>query len=269
MTRLEENWISNMANEMTAAELDLKNKTGLNYRQLAAKAAGIEDADFDELTKSLKVAVVTITTGLGVIGSFAGSVKGILESMKINTFVTENSDVDGIFEAHLKGADIVFMADDDRFIALNLKNSRIGENNIGTAKGFVTALEAATGKSPLKDIEVLVIGCGTVGKLMIDEVLKKGGIPVCWDIDASVLEDLKKQNLIIINSIDNIKEYKYVLDASSQGNWMDIGMLHPDSWYVSPGVPLSLTKEALAAHKNQTVHDLLPIGVVTMLALAL
>lgn len=268
MTRLEENWITNMTSEMSASEKDLKDKTGLNYRQLAAKAAEMTDAEFDERTKELKVAVVTMTSGLGEIGSFAESVQGILGAMKINTFVTAKTDVDGIYEAHERGAHIAFMADDDRFIALNLGKNKVGDNNSGTAKGFVAALEGAM-KEPLMDKEVLIIGCGIVGKLMIEEVQKKGGIPICWDIDSDVLATLKKQNLRTINSIDNINKYRYILDASSQGNWMGIGMLHPDSWYVSPGVPLSLTEGALAAHRDHMVHDLLPIGVASMLALAL
>jgi len=279
MTRLKADWISTMADEMSASENALINRVGMNYRQLAAKTAEMTNREFDEKTKDLKVAVVTFTSGLGEIGSFAESVQGIINKMGIPTYVTETTDVEGIFEAHEKGADIVFMADDDRFLALNLNKHKVGENNIGTAKGFVVALEGAmkiemekTGvetESPFLNKEILIIGCGTVGKQMIETVKNKGGIPVCWDTDSKALDSLKKENIKVLQSTSDIKEYKYILDASSSGNWMDIGMLHPDSLYVSPGVPLSLTTEVQRAKENQMVHDLLQIGTAAMLALAL
>lgn len=292
MTRLKEDWISSMKKEMCHTEKALVNRTGMNYRQLAARAAGMTNLEFDEKVENLKVGIVTFTTGLGEIGSFAESVRGIIEQMGIEAFASEKTDVAGILEAHEKGGDIVFMADDDRFIALNLKKNSVGENNIGTAKGFVVALEGAMSldrqtmyaedkdsnrkcdievskKSPLLNTEILIIGCGTVGKLMMKEVENRGGVPVCWDSNPEIMNSLKQENFKTIQSTSDIKNYRYILDASSSGNWMGTGLLHPDSLYVSPGVPLSLNEEAQRAKENQMVHDLLQIGTAAMLALAL
>lgn len=299
MTRLKEDWITSMAEEMAETEGTLKRRTGYTYRQLAARAAEMTDAVFCEKTKDIRAGVITITTGEGKIGSFAESIAGILRHMSIPTEIMERTDVDGLYEAHEKKLDVVFMADDDRFLGINLKNGKIGENNLGTAKGFVAALEGAieveerkleqvlkeepqmeenasaekcteaAGKSPLYKKDILIIGCGIVGRLMAKEVHQRGGNVVCWDMDPLRLEAMTKEGYEVLNAPHQISEYKYILDASSSGSWIEPGLLHPDSLYVSPGVPLSLTKEAEKEKKDQMVHDLLQIGVASMLALAL
>jgi hypothetical protein len=54
--------------------------------------------------------VVPVTAGEGVIHSFSGAVAAVTAAMGFRSFVTECCDVCGIFEAHKKEADILFMS---------------------------------------------------------------------------------------------------------------------------------------------------------------
>ena len=60
----------------------------------------------------------------GEIESFPQAVSAVTVAMGFDTFVTDHTDVSGFYEASCKGADIVYMADDDRYIACLLYTSR-------------------------------------------------------------------------------------------------------------------------------------------------
>ena len=59
-------------------------------------------------------------------------------------------------------AQVVFLADDHRFIALNLNKGCCVDDDPATADGYVTALEAAAGG--LQGRDVLLLGLGPVGR---------------------------------------------------------------------------------------------------------
>lgn len=265
MTRLIEDWIEDISDSIGEYEHELKSKSGYDYAGLAAAACGLSPDTIRLASACEKAAVIPVTTGLGEIGSFSGSVAAILRHMNIETFVTQKTDVAGIYEAHQKGASILFLADDQRFIAVNLTKNRVAENSQATAWGYAAALEGAVGS--LKGKEVLVIGCGEVGRHALHCLKHKGAVPVAHDIDERVLAHLSDEGFKIITDTGRIREYPLMIDASSEGNWIHKGMLHPEAWVVTPGVPLSLTPEAYEFHRNRVIHDYLQIGVAVMLAM--
>ncbi|MEG2658570.1 MAG: 3-methylornithyl-N6-L-lysine dehydrogenase PylD, partial [Clostridiales bacterium] len=64
------------------------------------------------------------------------------------------------------------------------------------------------------------------------------------------------------------KKYPLVVDCTfSEAGWLSKDMLHPDLWFASPAVPLSLNDEAADFYKDRTIHDLLQLGVITMIAM--
>ena len=72
----------------------------------------------------------------------------------------------------------------------------------------------------------------------------------------------KEQGLSLIHI------YPLVVDCSfSEAGWLHKEMLHPDLWFASPAVPLSLDAEAAEYFQNSLIHDLLQLGVITMLAM--
>lgn len=267
MTRLITDWIADI--EATVRDLDreLKKKTGLSYAALAAKVGGCSVSDMDRAAQAIKIAAVPVTTGLGIIGSFAESVASIVHAMGFQSFVTKRTDVDGLWEAYENGADIVYMADDDRFLSINLNKRKMANNDYATAFGYTTALEGALGSFVGK--EILVLGCGTVGREFMKCLKKKGASFTAYDIDRERLTEIKAEEISVIESSEEIRNYQYLIDATNQGGWLHADMLHPQVWISAPGVPLSLDDGALELHKGQLIHDPLQIGVVSMLGLTL
>ncbi len=105
---------------------------------------------------SIKVVVVPITSGLGVISGFSESVNSIVQRLGMDSRFTTKTDVTGFSEGVEEGADIIMMADDIRFIAYNTRVNSFIDNWTGTALGYSVALKNAAGGLEGKD--VLVIG---------------------------------------------------------------------------------------------------------------
>jgi pyrrolysine biosynthesis protein PylD len=267
MTRLITEWIADIEDTIKNRENDLMSKTGLSYAALAAKASGCSISDIGRAAREIKVAAVPVTAGLGVIGSFARSVAAVAGVMGFQNFVTERTDVDGMHEAYQNGADIVFMADDNRFISLNFNKKKMVENDHATALGYTAALEGAL--KSLVGRELLLLGCGALGKEFIKFLKKKGASFDVYDIDPVKLAAAQNLEAAAIESPEGIREYQYLIDATSEGGWLRRDMLHPDAWIAAPGVPLSLDREAYESHSARLIHDPLQIGVAAMLGLAL
>jgi pyrrolysine biosynthesis protein PylD len=267
MTRLITDWIEDIEDTIRDRERDLKDKTGLSYAALAAKVSGCSVSDIERASQRLKVAVVPVTTGLGIIGSFAQSVAAVTKVIGFQSFVTKQTDVNGLHEAYKDSADIVFMADDDRFISINLNKKKMADNDYATASGYTAALEGAMGSFVGK--EILVLGCGNVGREFIRVLKKKGSVFAVHDISGIKLAVARKEDAACVVSPDEIKRYKYIIDATNQGGWLHREMLHPEAWIAAPGIPLSLDQEAYEAFSDRLIHDPLQIGVASMLGLTL
>ncbi|MBR0598810.1 3-methylornithyl-N6-L-lysine dehydrogenase PylD [Sinanaerobacter chloroacetimidivorans] len=267
MTRLIRDWLADIEDGIKEYQQILKAKTGLNYAALAAKASGCSAGDIERASLSLKVAVVPVTSGLGMIGSFAQSVAAVVGVMGFQTFVTSHTDVDGIYEAYQNGADMVFIADDNRFISMNLHKKKMADNNNATALGYIAALEGACGT--LAGKEVLLLGCGVLGREFLKALKKRGASVSVYDKDQEKRSDLEKEDVRVLSAPEEISGYRYVIDATNQEGWLKRTMLHPDVWLMSPGIPLSLDQDAYRCHSDRVVHDYLQIGVAVMLGLIL
>lgn len=267
MTRLITEWIADIENNVREQERDLKSKTGHDYTSIAAKAGGWSYGDIERASQEIKVAVVPVTTGLGIIGSFAQSVAAVTKAMGFRSFVTKNADVDGLSEAYHIDADIVYMADDDRFISVNLNKKKMADNNIATAAGYTAALEGAAGS--LVGKEILLIGYGVLGKEFLKCLKKKGVSVAVFDIDKERLAQASREEVSVIDSFARIASYRYLIDATSQGEWLHQGLLHPEAWIAAPGIPLSLNNDAYQLYSGRLIHDPLQIGVAAMLGMTL
>ena len=263
MTRLCDDWLNQIESALPAYEHELLRKTGYNYIGLSAAANRLLPEDIREKSETLVVAVIPVTVGKGVIGGFAPAVAAIIRSTGFRTFVTENTDVDGIYEAYMKNAQFVFMADDRRFIGFGLEKRQVSDNSAATARGFVAAL-AAMCPDGLADKDVLVLGCGNIGRVAAELLSEKRARPVFYDKILPEGADRELRAPYIRNATE-ISGYQYILDATNEGSWLKSDMLHTDAYISAPGVPLSLSADALARHSERLVHDLLHIGTLTML----
>ena len=266
MTRLQTDWIRTMKDELPQWGASMEEMTHTSLLNLAAVAGDVSRGRVNSASWRLKVAVVPVTQGLGIIETFCEQVAAIVAYMGFEVFVTEHTDVWGLYEATQKGAGIVFLADDMYFLAMNMAKNVVVENSDATARGFVAALEGAAGG--IRDRKVLVLGGGRVGKAALSFLRCRGADGVVFDTDEAVLNACKDRGWAVIDSKERIREFDLIVDCTPEANWLTPEMLHPDTLFASPGVPLSLTPAATAQLEGRIIHDLLPLGVITMLVMA-
>jgi pyrrolysine biosynthesis protein PylD len=267
LTRLTEKDITGLDQELVSYNRDLLKKTGMTLREIACFASGVREEEFIQAGEKLKVAVVPITAGLGVIGGFVHSVQSITRFLGFETVITRRTDVDGFYEATEKKADIVFMADDNRFIAVNLHRGFVADNGVATGRGYVAALYGMS--AGLEDQKVLVLGAGPVGRAALKFLQELGARSAVFDINSSATADLANQDGITVeHHIDQaLIRYPYLVDATPQGSFLTLEKLHKNIMVSAPGVPLGLTTDTYTMIEERVIHDPLQIGVAVMLAL--
>jgi len=259
MSRLTEKWVETIERELPDYEKSLRHKIGLDFAGIAAGANNLTYQAILDKADTHPVAVVPITAGKGLIGGFSSAVTAIIRQAGFHAFETNSTDVNGIYEAFSRGAKLAFMADDQRFAGFAFEAKRASDNNDATARGFVHALDAMC-PGGLSDKKVLIMGCGIIGKLSYDILLKKNAYPVFYD-KPSVAKDIRD----CISDPAEISNYQYIIDATNEGGWLKNDMLHDEVYISAPGVPLSLDDNALKMHEKRLIHDVLHIGTLTML----
>jgi len=261
--------VARLAEELAAYEAGLTGKTGLTLREIAVRAIGVSDDDLTAAIAKHKAAAVPITAGGGVVTNFSQAVAGILIYLGVDAFPTMETDAAGIAEAVERGADIVFFADDARFVAVNLPKIRVIDNAEATAKGYVTALDAMAGG--LKGRRVLVIGgAGQVGWSAVLALKGKGAEVAANDIDNDRMKSLAVGNGVTVET--DLKEalgrYTIYFDASTAANIIEARHIKPETLVAAPGMPLGLTDEARSLVGERLLNDVLEIGVSAMLVQA-
>jgi len=271
MTRLITEWIKDIDDTVNTWNSTLEKITGMDLSALAAKAADMSEMEIKKYCDSIRVAVVPVTSGEGIIGTFSESVASIVRAAGFQAFVTDETDVAGVYEAHKKGAGMIVSADDSRYIALNIENGGIGENDIATARGYIEALEGMnrqkTGED-LADKEVLLLGYGRVGKQMRRYLQEKGARVTVYDSSEERQHEADADSVAWVNTAEVIKNFRLIIDATNTGPWITPDMLREDALFSSPGIPFSLDKKTCEFFEGQYVHDALEIGTAVMIALA-
>ncbi|WP_028306680.1 3-methylornithyl-N6-L-lysine dehydrogenase PylD [Desulfitibacter alkalitolerans] len=266
MTRLTEGDLKGLDNQIRDYDKNLKKICGASLMEIAALAGDITTASFNEAMTKHTVGVIPITSGQGIIGNFSQSVKSFIDYLGFHAFVTNSHDVSGIAEAIARKASLIFMADDNQFIAVNLNAKKVVDNGEATGRGFAAALSLLAGG--LKNRQVLVVGAGRVGTHCVNYLLAEGARVAVFDIDKNKISSLVPNITIEDNLSDAVSKYRYIIDASPEQGFMTLDNLHPETRISAPGMPLGLTADAFAAFEGKVIHDPLQIGVATMLAMA-
>ncbi|MGB3860691.1 MAG: 3-methylornithyl-N6-L-lysine dehydrogenase PylD [Candidatus Aminicenantaceae bacterium] len=268
MTRLSSELISGMNETIAVYDLALVQKTGLTLRQIAARTAGISEEILCEAFRSERVAVVPVTAGQGVIEGFTQAVGGIIEHLGCPCFITANSDASGLAEGIEKGATIVFLADDNRFIAINIPKKRVIDNAEATGWSYAYALDACAGG--LNGRDVLLIGAGQVGGNALCALDRLGAKVGVFDIDrpkAQLLADKFKMKLEE-NLSDALDRYTLLFDASPAPDIIRAEHIKPETIISACGIPIGLSDEARSLVEERLIHDPLQLGTAAMLAMA-
>jgi pyrrolysine biosynthesis protein PylD len=275
VTRLAAEDVTSIPAELADYDSELTAKTGCSLREVACWATGIQEELIQGSLESIRIGVVPITAGRGTITGFCEAVAGISAHMGCRSFITQATDVAGLTEAFEEKADIIMLADDHRFIALDTASGRMVENAVATGKGFVAGLSLMAGDLNKKN--VLVIGCGPVGRSATAELVAMRANVSVYDTHSTrsidLAETLKRSSKVEINVIKDLdsalKSHKFIIDASPAVDIIQARYITADTRISAPGVPVGLDQEALLKIGNRLLHDPLQIGVATMVISAI
>ena len=274
MTRLESSDIANISNQLELYDACLREKTGHTLCQIACRAVGVASSGFKNRAKRTKIWVVPLDVGQGLIAGFSETVRQIVVYMGGQGFTSKQTGVAGIAEAFEQHADIIMMADDYTFLALNRHTSCVVDNATMTARGFVVAVELMVGS--LKGKSVIVIGCGQVGSAAAMVFIELGANVTLFDIKSDrsreLSEIIKKRyakRITVENKLpEEFKSYTVLFDASPAENVIREHQINSGTYVSAPGVPLGVDSRAQQELGKRLLHDPLQIGVATMVVKA-
>ncbi|MCP4623728.1 MAG: 3-methylornithyl-N6-L-lysine dehydrogenase PylD [bacterium] len=270
MTRLQSHDILDIASQLSAYDDELLFKTGHNLWQIACHAAQLKEADVRGVMSRIRVGVVPIRWGQGVIEGFCEATAGILKHLGLSVFVTGQSDIAGLAEAYEANADVVFLSDDNDFVALNAETRQYVHNAHATGKGFAAGL-ALMGNG-LIDNKVLVLGCGAVGRSAISTLLSYGAKVSTYDVNSSKCREFKSSmagpdsaGITVEPDLhDALAGHILIVEATNAAGIIRAEDISPQTFIAAPGMPLGLSRDAQNKFSDRLIHDPLQIGVATM-----
>ena len=267
MTRLTTDDVRALSDRLSEFEAGLKDVTGLGLRELAMNT--VADPPVCVPLHGTRVAVVPITSGEGVIGGFGDCVAAILRHLGSDAWVTAQPDVRGIQEAYTGAAEVLFVADDHRFIALNTRKGLCVDDDPATADGYVTALEAAAGGLFSRD--VLLLGLGPVGRAAARRLVRRGAKVEVVEPDQARLQAALDIGLKLrpVALAEGLARCDLIFDATPSAGFIGADDVSSNTVAAVPGLPSAFTAAAQAVLGARHIHEPLAIGVAVMAARAL
>jgi 3-methylornithyl-N6-L-lysine dehydrogenase len=266
MTRLTEDDVRGLAARLPEFDTGLLGVAGVDLRRLALRTC-----DLDEAASPLagaRMAAVPVSSGLGFIPFFSQCIEVILRHLGCDAFVTAQPDVKGLQEAADRDAQVIFIADDDRFVALNVRNGACADDDPCTANGYVVALEAAAGG--LSGRPVLVLGLGPVGRAASRRLAQRGARVLAAEPDgARAASAAADYGVSIVSLEEGLTATGLIFDATPIANLVDADHITAGSIAAVPAVPSGFTAAARAALGARHIHEPLAVGVAVMAVEAL
>ena len=273
MTRLTADQIKTIPARLESYDAELIVKTGCSLKQLAAAAAAVDLSQCQP--ENYRVAVIPVTAGLGTIEGFSEAVCAITGHLGFRASITGSSDAGGLAEAFESGADILILADDNVYAAVNPASKRVARNEEATARGYTAALGQMAGG--LRGREVLLIGAGSVGQKAAEALLEAGAKLIVFDLDKTKEEGLaaamgSKFNSAVASGLtldQTLERFPLIFDASPGREFIGAEKVSEKTLAAAPGLPLGFTPAALKVIGPRLIHDPLQIGTAVMLFQAL
>ena len=293
MTRLVEADVRALTAHLDEVERALVALTGRDFVALAARACGVGEGVARDALAHAAVAVVPITSGEGLIPGFVDCVAAICAALGCRARVTGAGDVAGFAEALVAGDDLVFAADDARFLALSFQRGTVADDDPCTAHAYVAALDAAAGKGGASGTDpagndaasendpaagkgglagkpVLVIGLGPVGRAAAARLVKLGAEVLVCELDEARLAAVTGELPVTpVTLVEGLSRSRFVLDATPAPDLIDADWVGADGVVSSPGLPPGVTATAARALGERLVHEPLALGVAAMAVQAL
>lgn len=261
MTRLRKEDIDSIAEQIENYDQLFYRQTGYTMEAIACKAVNLKPPIHKK-----KAAVITITSGQGVIGEFAQSIAAILKHCKISAEVMGKTDVAGLQQAYTSGAEIVILADDDAFVALGIGSAVHSDNGKATGRGYAAALLAAMEKQGITATgqEILIIGAGPVGAAAARYVAENHATPIICDLQEQKAKSLAEQIVGARTAICPLKQeaYPYIIEASTAADVIHRKDVTAQSIISAPGVPCGVSGSARDI--ATVIYNPLELGVLVM-----
>jgi pyrrolysine biosynthesis protein PylD len=247
--------LRNINKQLQEADVAVQKVTGLDIKSICKALYGTPPL-------SEKVGIVPVTSGNGIIGSFSASLQAITQYFGFEGFVTDMPDVSGYYEAVRNGAEIILMADDHTFLAHNLKNGKIANNQPCT--GIIYA-EIASRYLKADSKDVLVVGLGKVGFPGAAHLVQKGYRVYGYDADEVLLKRAVSNLGVIPLDLENPKKFSIIFEATPCENTIPETVLSENCMLSTPGIPCAISEELRKKHNVQLITEPLGIGTVSML----
>jgi len=247
--------LRNINKQLQEADVAVQKVTGLDIKSICKALYGTPPL-------SEKVGIVPVTSGNGIIGSFSASLQAITQYFGFEGFVTDMPDVSGYYEAVRNGAEIILMADDHTFLAHNLKNGKIANNQPCT--GIIYA-EIASRYLKADSKDVLVVGLGKVGFPGAAHLVQKGYRVYGYDADEVLLKRAISNLGVIPLDLENPKQFSIIFEATPCANTIPETVLSENCMLSTPGIPCAISEELRKKHNVQLITEPLGIGTVSML----
>jgi len=265
MTRLRSDEIDRIPSTMEVSDRAFEMKIGADISEVAAHAAGFSGSRATAFDRS-EAKVVPMTSGKGVISGFAQAIAAILNHLGLKTEVASKNDVGGISEAFTDGAKMVFAADDEFFVGLNLRNLKVSYNYDATGRGYAAALEKKI--DGLDGKSVALIGAGRVGSAAAEYMCGRGANVFAYDPLGWKVDELRMRLPLCLKCesvAECISSGDHVMLAAPGRNFITARMIKEGAIFTAPAVPLGFTKAALKKlGQDRIIHDKLALGVATM-----
>ena len=270
MTRLKNSDICDIPSNLESYNRELITKTGQSLLGIACHACGVEELKIKQRLDSFCIHVVPVTTGLGVISNFSETVCVILKFLGFIARVSDKPDTSGIAFAFENKAGAIMMADDNRFVGINLNTRSVVDNSEMTGQVFASAMDLMA--DGIKGKDVLVIGCGAVGESAARKLLAFNARISLTDINYSAAQSLAKKlsrseqtdKISVLKQEDNVLTYKYIIEATPSENTIPDSLLSELKAVAAPGVPLGIPEKGCKTLNDHLVHDKLELGVAAM-----
>ncbi len=265
MTRLKaEDLHSSLANMVGYNEKMLQ-ILGRGYLELASYALGIDAKIIREKTGFLRVGIVPVSSGDGIILGFSQLLSEISSFLGFESKILMPDDK-GFLQAKEELYDIILWADDDTYLAENVQHSFAAENGWATGLGFAAALDCMRkiNGSPQR---AMVLGAGPVGASAAQYLDQRGYQVVLCDkeYEKSVYCARTLKNCLPVDwkELENFAPYHCVVDAAPSDTRYIEKYLAKNPCIAAPCVPCHWTENP--QRFPMCYHDPLQLGTSVML----
>jgi pyrrolysine biosynthesis protein PylD len=260
MTRLVEDDVRGLTADIERFDASLRRVSGIGLVEAGFRAW--DCAGGRPSLEGVRMAAVPISQGEGFIPGFSQCVVAILGFLGADVWMTDLPDVRGLQQAADAEAELVFVADDFRFVALNIRSGACADDDPCTARAYVAALEAACGE--LKGRPVALLGYGPVGRNAAARLQQRGAEVLLVEPDAARAAEAAGEGVRVLSLKDALDAADLLFDATPTADVVDAGWVTPGSVAAVPGMPSAFTAAAQQVLGERHIHEPLALGVAAM-----